>query len=230
MTLRSKIAMRILAKAYTFLFATVSLIGSNVVFSQMDTIITEHSKKNKDDENYFHKTPCRPNGDPSVPVFFTREDVKSITSKTRRSSGECIDGEVDGFPCKNINLLSLMSLNDLDEKKSANDIWGWYDEVNDKEYAILGLYSGTAFIDVTGMCVCVCSRFAILQQLAIFSCDDHTHNFHSNHTDGENPKLVGVLPAHSRGSNWRDIKVSCLSCVFVGFNKTQFSNNGFTNY
>ena len=31
----------------------------------------------------------------------------------------------------------------------GNDIWGWYDEVNAREYAILGMTTGTAFVDVT---------------------------------------------------------------------------------
>jgi choice-of-anchor B domain-containing protein len=37
---------------------------------------------------------------------------------------------------------------DLDSG-TANDIWGWYDSVTDREYALLGMTNGTAFVDVT---------------------------------------------------------------------------------
>lgn len=136
-----------------------------------------HKGKEDEDDMFHHGIPCRPDpeGDPSKPIFSTREGVKSITSKTRSSSsGECVNGQADGFPCSNINLLSLFSLGDMKESNAANDIWGWYDEVNEKEYALVGIYSGTAFVDVT---------------------------------DGSNPSLIGVLPSHTAGSSWRDIKV-----------------------
>jgi hypothetical protein len=33
--------------------------------------------------------------------------------------------------------------------RSGNDIWGWVDPTDNKEYAIMGTTAGTTFVDVT---------------------------------------------------------------------------------
>ena len=43
---------------------------------------------------------------------------------------------------------SHIDLNTLNAN-SGNDSWGWTDPVDGKEYAIMGLNNGTAFIDVS---------------------------------------------------------------------------------
>jgi len=98
--------------------------------------------------------PCRPgaNDDGSTPKFKSDFTFKSITKKDGLQLGEttaCVNNTAAGYPCKNIDLLSHLSLSEFNEPNAANDIWGWFDEENNKEYAILGLYSGTAFVDVT---------------------------------------------------------------------------------
>lgn len=37
----------------------------------------------------------------------------------------------------------------LTYSQDLSDIWGWYDAVNNREYAIVGLFNGTSFVDVT---------------------------------------------------------------------------------
>ena len=65
----------------------------------------------------------------------------------------CIDGiaTVTGtdktYECSGYNLMGHVSLEEMDAK-SANDIWGWTDSFG-KEYAIIGLDNGTAFIDIS---------------------------------------------------------------------------------
>ena len=65
----------------------------------------------------------------------------------------CIDGiaTVTGtdktFECSGYNLMGHVSLEEMDAK-SANDVWGWTDSFG-KEYAIIGLDNGTAFIDIS---------------------------------------------------------------------------------
>ncbi len=61
---------------------------------------------------------------------------------------ECIDGNAGGYECQGIDLMSTVSLQQLDATM-ANDCWGWIDTLTGKEYAIIGLDNGTAFIDIT---------------------------------------------------------------------------------
>ena len=62
---------------------------------------------------------------------------------------ECEDGQADGYPCNNMDLMSRLSLAQLGNPGNANDIWGWVDPQNGDYYALLGLDTGTAFIRIT---------------------------------------------------------------------------------
>jgi choice-of-anchor B domain-containing protein len=60
----------------------------------------------------------------------------------------CDNGFAGAYPCSGYDLLGRLSLNQL-SAASANDIWGWVDETTNKEYALIGLDNGTAFVDIT---------------------------------------------------------------------------------
>ncbi len=60
----------------------------------------------------------------------------------------CIDGKAGDFPCMGISLEKRVSL-DAMGGTAGNDIWGWTDTQNDKEYALMGMTNGTAFVDVS---------------------------------------------------------------------------------
>lgn len=60
----------------------------------------------------------------------------------------CENGTSDGYPCQNYDLLSHISLNEMNAD-SGNDSWGWTDPQDGKEYALVGLNNGTAFIDIS---------------------------------------------------------------------------------
>jgi len=73
---------------------------------------------------------------------------------------ECINGMAGDFPCRNIDLMSHISIEDLGYTKEkqrqlrdynvrGNDIWGWTDPETGREYAIIGLSGGSSFVDVT---------------------------------------------------------------------------------
>ena len=62
---------------------------------------------------------------------------------------ECENGQADGYPCSNVDLLARLPLSQLGNPGNANDIWGWVDLVTQDAYAILGLDTGTAFIRIT---------------------------------------------------------------------------------
>jgi choice-of-anchor B domain-containing protein len=65
----------------------------------------------------------------------------------------CVNGFAGTFPCNKVDLAALLPIADIDGTNAAgvtaNDIWGWTDPQTDKEYALLGLSNGVAFVDVS---------------------------------------------------------------------------------
>lgn len=62
----------------------------------------------------------------------------------------CENGLAATYTCHNIDLQSHIPLNELSTApSSANDIWGFVDLNNQREYAIMGLRNGTVVVDVT---------------------------------------------------------------------------------
>jgi choice-of-anchor B domain-containing protein len=113
----------------------------------------------------------------------TLQDQSSAYKSLDGISGyraSCEGGFASEFPCREVDLLSFMTLEQLGDSDSgglrASDVWGWEDPATGREYALVGRSVGTAFVDVT---------------------------------DPVNPFLVGNLPrtTGSRASIWRDIKV-----------------------
>ncbi len=60
----------------------------------------------------------------------------------------CTDGDAGGFPCSGVDLRSRLPISAMDGT-GGNDIWGWFDAQTGREYALMGLQNGTAFVDVT---------------------------------------------------------------------------------
>ena len=61
----------------------------------------------------------------------------------------CVDGLAAGlYPCQNIDLLATLGTNQVGGG-DMNDIWGWTDPLDGKEYVLLGRTTGTAFIDIS---------------------------------------------------------------------------------
>lgn len=60
----------------------------------------------------------------------------------------CESGMAGQYPCNGLDLLSHLSLNDMNAN-AGNDSWGWTDPQDGKEYALMGLDNGTAFVDIT---------------------------------------------------------------------------------
>jgi len=98
---------------------------------------------------------------------------------------KCEAGMAGDYPCRNVDLMSHISIEDLGYTKAmqeaykdrdvrGNDIWGWTDSETGKEYAIIGLSGGSSFVDVT---------------------------------DPINPVVLAFLPTHTGPSIWRDMKV-----------------------
>jgi len=107
------------------------------------------------------------------------------TPSTVSEEIKCVNGMAGDYPCRNVDLLSHISIEDLgytkemqlaynDKDVRGNDIWGWTDQESGREYAIVGLSGGSSFVDVT---------------------------------DALNPKVLAFLPTHTGPSIWRDMKV-----------------------
>ncbi len=60
----------------------------------------------------------------------------------------CNNGMAGIYPCNGYDLLGQISLASF-SASAGNDIWGWTDSTNGKEYALVGLNNGTAFVDIT---------------------------------------------------------------------------------
>lgn len=60
----------------------------------------------------------------------------------------CVGGMAGSYPCNGYNLQSQISLAGLNAG-AGNDSWGWTDPSDGKEYALVGLDNGTAFIDIS---------------------------------------------------------------------------------
>lgn len=62
----------------------------------------------------------------------------------------CENGFADIYPCNDYDLMSFMSNNILGgDGAEGNDSWGWTDSTTEKEYALIGTSTGTAFVDIT---------------------------------------------------------------------------------
>lgn len=71
--------------------------------------------------------------------------IEALAEPTR-----CDDGRAGPHPCRNIDFLGRIALDGFSSRpSSANDIWGFVDRNDEREYAIIGLRNGTAVVDVT---------------------------------------------------------------------------------
>ena len=61
---------------------------------------------------------------------------------------QCENGRAGEYPCSGVALRSRVTLATMGGNR-GNDIWGWVDAQTDREYALMGMSNGTAFVDVT---------------------------------------------------------------------------------
>jgi choice-of-anchor B domain-containing protein len=64
------------------------------------------------------------------------------------SQTPCQNGLAGSYPCNDYDLMSHITLSQM-SASSGNDSWGWTDSQTGKEYAIICLDNGTAFIDIS---------------------------------------------------------------------------------
>lgn len=66
-------------------------------------------------------------------------------------SQTCVSGFAGIYPCNNIDLQARLSFLEMGGVSATrgNDCWGWTDPLTNKEYAIMGCTSHTAFVDIS---------------------------------------------------------------------------------
>ncbi|MGJ8665534.1 MAG: choice-of-anchor B family protein [Patiriisocius sp.] len=74
--------------------------------------------------------------------------VLAIASFSLTAQTPCSGGSAGPFDCDGYDLQSRISLADMNAG-SGNDSWGWTDPTTGKEYALMGLNNGTAFVDIS---------------------------------------------------------------------------------
>ena len=126
-----------------------------LLFLALQTSFCFSEDNNDNMTSYIRKKPfkrkdkkgCRP-GENSVEAQF-RMQSQHLRSIRGGDTRKCENKKAAGFSCNCIDLEGFLSLDDLNFAQSANDIWGWTDRETNKEYAIIGLFEGTAFVDIS---------------------------------------------------------------------------------
>ena len=96
----------------------------------------------------FHVIADRKGGDHRGALADLRRGYSAML--TSAGTTQCDGGSAGSFACDQIDMLSHLALADFSSHpRLANDIWGFVDLNTEREYALIGLYNGTAVVDVT---------------------------------------------------------------------------------
>ncbi len=62
----------------------------------------------------------------------------------------CEDGQAQEFTCTDVDIVSFLPVQEIGGTRGVevNDVWGWTDPETGTEWALVGRYDGTAFIDL----------------------------------------------------------------------------------
>ena len=120
-------------------FVVIILLGL-VLFSGGSRLFAQTDEPARADESASELT------DLMKAFLADQDDAAPIPA--RMAATPCVAGMAGPYPCNKVDLMAFMPLSDF-SAGSTNDIWGWTDPLDSKEYALLGLDNGTAFVDVT---------------------------------------------------------------------------------
>ena len=76
------------------------------------------------------------------------DNLNDNGTDSQKISTPCENGLAGKYPCKGYDLLAHIELS-LFAAEEGNDSWGWTDPTNGKEYVLMGLNNGTAFVDIS---------------------------------------------------------------------------------
>lgn len=89
----------------------------------------------------------------SSPEESSHQVFRGSTASSSATSATCQFGKAGNYPCENVDLLGHLSIaalagdNPLGNER-GNDVWGWTSP-NGREFALMGLTTGTVFVEVT---------------------------------------------------------------------------------
>lgn len=78
--------------------------------------------------------------------------VSAFWASVNFAQTPCSGGFAGTYPCDKVDLMARLTLAQLGAttgSPSTADLWGWTDPLTQREYAIVGLNNGTAFVDIT---------------------------------------------------------------------------------
>jgi len=75
-------------------------------------------------------------------------DPDAIAQTDALTFTPCVGGMAGPYPCNNIDLMSFLPLSTIGGG-GGSSLWGWTDPDTQREYAIMGRTTGTAFVDIT---------------------------------------------------------------------------------
>ncbi|HEX7030476.1 MAG TPA: choice-of-anchor B family protein [Gammaproteobacteria bacterium] len=72
-----------------------------------------------------------------------------LAASAGAAAGSCTSNKDGVYTCSHIDLIGSLTLDEMGGDSHANDMWGWTDPLDGKEYVIVGLRDGTAFVDIS---------------------------------------------------------------------------------
>ncbi|TPV95404.1 MAG: choice-of-anchor B family protein [Myxococcales bacterium FL481] len=108
------------------------------------------SDADDDDDPSGDEDPGEEEGDDDdVPDSDDDDDVPEELCAGPNKPKPCVGGEVEGYDCGNVELLSITSTDELGGGR-VSDMWGWLHR--DRRFAVIVHTNGTAFVEVTDPC------------------------------------------------------------------------------
>lgn len=69
---------------------------------------------------------------------------------TAVAAADCIQGSAGEFPCRNVDFLAQVALNQFSTRPaSASNLWGFVDRNDNREYVVIGLSNGAAVVELS---------------------------------------------------------------------------------
>ncbi|WP_405384963.1 choice-of-anchor B family protein [Maribacter sp. LLG6340-A2] len=76
------------------------------------------------------------------------QEENNLPDVASSTAAPCENGMAGVYPCNGYDFMANISLETMNAA-FGNDIWGWTDAQSGKEYAVMGLDNGTAFVDIS---------------------------------------------------------------------------------
>jgi choice-of-anchor B domain-containing protein len=84
-------------------------------------------------------------------IKYQKDNVSANDKQDIAAAATCTNGYAGLYPCNNVDLSSFVNLAGLGGVELVNDIWGWTwtNATTKREFAIVGGYNATLFVEIT---------------------------------------------------------------------------------